>query len=60
MLAALNPYLPYLLPIILLGLNEIVMHNKNIISNSLVSMIWSSIVSGLKAMINAHPPEPLP
>lgn len=55
MLAALQPYLPYLLPMILLGLNEIIAHSPSIQSNSLVSLIISAVINGLKSMIGNNP-----
>lgn len=59
MLAALQPYLPYLLPLLLVVVNEIVAHNENIKSNSLLSLLYNAVVSGLKAAIGKNPAPPL-
>lgn len=54
----LAPYLPYLLPLILVIINEVIAHNPNIASNSLVSLILNSIFGMLKGLIGQNPPKP--
>lgn len=60
MLAAISLYLPYLLPLLYLVINEVIAHNPNIQSNSLLGLAVNVIVNALKAAIGANPPKPLP
>ena len=55
MLALLQPYLPYLLPLVLVALNEIIAHNPQFQSNSLIALIINTVVAALKAAIGANP-----
>lgn len=54
--AILAPYLPYLLPMLVIAINEVVAHNENIKSNSLLSLIYNAVIAGLKAAIGKNPP----
>ncbi len=56
----LAPYLPYLLPLLYLVINEVIARNPNIQSNSIVSLVINIVVSALKAAIGTNPPKPLP
>lgn len=56
----LSALLPYLLPIVLIVLNEIIAHNPNLQSNSLLGLVVSTVVSAIKAAIGSNPPKPLP
>lgn len=60
MLANLAPYLPYVLPLVYIVLNEVIAHNPNITSNSLLQAIVSGVMNALKAAVNANPQKPLP
>lgn len=60
MLAAIQPFLPYLLPMILLAANEVFANNPKLQANSLVGFIWGSIKGALQGAIGANPVKPIP
>lgn len=53
----LSQLLPYLLPIVLIVINEVIAHNPNLQSNSLLGLIVSTVVNAVKAAIGANPPK---
>ncbi len=59
MLALVQPYLPYLLPLLYLVLNEVIAHNPSIQSNSLLQLAVSTVMNALKGAINKTPPPPV-
>ena len=59
-MAWIQVYLPYLLPMAVLLLNEIVAHNPSISSNSLLQLIISTVMGALKGAIASNPEKPLP
>lgn len=59
-MALLQQMLPYLLPMVLLALNEIIAHNDKIDAKSLLGLVLSTCVNVVKAAIGANPPKPLP
>lgn len=58
-MSLLQQILPWLLPLVLVVLNEIIAHNPNLQSNSLLGLIVSTVLSALKAAIGKNPP-PVP
>lgn len=54
-MSILQSLLPYLLPMVLVGLNEIIAHNPNLESSSLLGLIISTIVAAVKAAIGMNP-----
>lgn len=57
-MALFEPYLPYLLPLILVIINEVIAHNPNWQSNSLISLVINTVLSLLKGAIGKNPPKP--
>ncbi len=53
-------YLPYLLPLLYLVLNEIVARNPNLKSSSLLGLVISTALGALKGAVGSNPPAPLP
>lgn len=55
-----STYLPYVLPLLYLVINEVIAHNPNIQSSSLLQLVVVTIQNVLKAAIGANSPKPLP
>ncbi len=59
MLVWIQPYLPYVLGLVGLALNEIIAHNPNIAATSLLGLLLSTVSNIVKAAIGANPvPKP--
>lgn len=54
-MSLLQSLVPYLLPILLIVLNEIIAHNPNLQSSSLLGLVVSTVVSAVKAAIGLNP-----
>lgn len=57
-MAVFQELVPYLLPMLLIALNEIIAHNPNLQSSSLLGLIVSTVVSAVKAAIGMNPIPP--